>query len=426
MTSLLFFVLLFTSTSAAQLPAIRRNFHQDEKRALASRLIRSADRHKDRSLRDVLRETDAPTSKFTSRGDEQKRKMRAEKVARERFLKKKSQQSFFEDEDKGGGRTEEDDTREAIRTMSQLFAWAINNTVRSATFSYSTKSSEHIVRDDAHQTRRTTNVHDADESAQRRKAELLLHERALPTGTERKRGGRARRKRMSGDLGLSRDDFDLLNSVTESEFDIIKRNVRILDMEKDDNAKQKVSALLMLEELCHSIDNGRDLQISGGIKPVLNALRSHHENVRASAAWALATCCQNNPQVQNASLALGAVPMLSHLAVDDRSSTVRAKALFALNAMLELEDARTAFEELPYAINVLKNALVDSSDYRATRRALNLAELLVQRNLDAWKTQLEAYDVPVVIELLMRSHPDRDVRESAARTIAALDGRNIA
>lgn len=425
MTSITFLLLLFTSALAAHLPAIRQAFQHDEKRALASRLIRSANKHKDRSLRDVLRETDAPTPKFTSRRDEQRLKMRVERVAKERFSRSKPQQNSFVDEDGTRERSEEDDVRAGVHTMSQLFAWAINNTVKSVAFSYSTKLPEQPIRDDIHQTRQTENDDNADQT-QKRKMELLSQKRALPTGTERTRGGRARRKRMTANLGISRDDFDLLKSATESEFDIIKRNVRILDMDKDGNPKQRVKALLMLEELCHSIDNGRDLQISGGIKPVLNALHSHHENVRASAAWALATCCQNNPPVQNASLALGAVPMLSHLAADDQSSTVRAKALFALNAMLELEDARTTFEELPGAINVLKNALVDSSDFRATRRALNLTELLVQRNLDAWKTQLEAYDVPVVIELLMRSHPDRDVRESAARTIAALDGRHFA
>lgn len=147
--------------------------------------------------------------------------------------------------------------------------------------------------------------------------------------------------------------------------------------------------------------------------------------MRAAAAWAVATCCQNNPPVQRAALQAGAVPTLARLAWRD-VLTVRARALFALNAVLGMEEARLAFESLPFATQVVTAALHDGRDFRATRRALNLVELLVRRNLDAWKTQLEAWDVPSLVERLMREHSDIDVRESAARIIAALDGRIIA
>lgn len=373
----------------------------------------------------MLGETDTPAAHFTSRRDEQRRDIRAGQETQEKFKEAESDRSFFGEKNNSQEPAKEDGAQVGIRTMSQLFAWAINNTVRSVAFSYSTELPKNPVSSEGNTAPQTVHVDDTDRTKER-ETEQVLRKKALPAGEEHQRGGKTRRKRVADDMGLSREDFDLLSSATASEFDIIKRNVRTLDNEEDENPNQKVSALLMLEELCHSIDNGRDLQISGGIKSVLNVLHSRHENVRASAAWALATCCQNNPSVQNASLALGSVPTLSRLAAYDQSSTVRAKALFALNAMLELEEARTTFEELPYAIDVLRNALADSSDYRAIRRALNLAELLVQRNLDAWKTQLEAYDIPVIIELLMRSHPDIDVRESAARTIAALDGRHFA
>ncbi|CDF39833.1 unnamed protein product [Chondrus crispus] len=256
--------------------------------------------------------------------------------------------------------------------------------------------------------------------------------KALPAGKPRLQRETVRKARRKRDAPAGKptspsveDDMEILSSASESEYDIIRRNVHVVDA-AGMSASKKVRALLMLEELCHSIDNGRDLQVSGGIKPLLRALQSRHDKVRASAAWALATCCQNNPPVQNASLALDAVPILSNLAAHDASSGVRSRALFALNAMLELESARAAFEELPYAIDAVRNALVDTSDFRATRRALNLTELLVQKNLDSWKTQLEAWDIPILVERLMRSHPDIDVRESAARTIAALDGRPVA
>lgn len=444
-------------TRAAHLPAVRRAAvpigpQEDSKRVLASRLIRSADRHKERSLRDVLGESDQPpvaASKRTRR-DEERRRARAEGAARDRVYpdreagrQQRTGQREEEDVHEDDGDEEED--RNRIRTMSELFQWAINNTVRSSNSSRLFTPTDHDTRPAADVDSRgadtAVEVELPDEDEERsilRQTAGVSGRKALPPGdprltrdSMRESVRNTRRKReaasASSEAGGTKvdEDLKLLNSASESEFDIMRRNVHVLDVEGM-SPNKKVSALLMLEELCHSIDNGRDLQISGGISPLLGAMKSRHDKVRASAAWALATCCQNNPAVQNASLSLEAVPMLSKLAAHDVSPNVRSKALFALNAMLELESARVAFEELPYAIDAVRNALIDTTNFRATRRALNLTELLVQKNLDAWKTQLEAWDIPVLIERLMRSHPDIDVRESAARTIAALDGRPVA
>lgn len=440
---------------AAHLPAVRRAVapigpQEDSKRVLASRLIRSADRHKERSLRDVLGESDQPPAAAAerTRRDEERRRARAEGAARDRVYSGREAGRQQRTGQRGEENIREDDEddeedRNRIRTMSELFQWAINNTVRSHNSSRLFTPTDHDTRPAADVNSRGNDMavevqlpdEDEDQGVLRQTAGFSGR-KALPAGDSRqtRKSAResmrdARRKReaasASGAKGTKADkDFELLNSASESEFDIMRKNVHVLDAEGI-SPNKKVNALLMLEELCHSIDNGRDLQISGGISPLLGALKSRHDKVRASAAWALATCCQNNPGVQNASLSLDAVPMLSKLAAQDVSPNVRSKALFALNAMLELESARVAFEELPYAIDAVRNALIDSSNFRATRRALNLTELLVQKNLDAWKTQLEAWDIPVLIERLMRSHPDIDVRESAARTIAALDGRPV-
>lgn len=223
--------------------------------------------------------------------------------------------------------------------------------------------------------------------------------------------------------GLS-DDFPHHGSIqsdAEMEVHLLRRSIAALNTT---SASEVTAALRVLQELCHSIHNGRALETSGGIERVLDVLASRHRRVRATALWAVATCCQNNPPVQKAALRNGAVQTLATIAWKD-VLTVRARALFALNALLGMEEARETFEKLPYATHVVIAALMDGRDFRATRRALNLIELLVGRNLDAWKTQLEAWDVPVIIERLMREHTDVDVRESAARIIAALDGRIV-
>lgn len=210
-------------------------------------------------------------------------------------------------------------------------------------------------------------------------------------------------------------------SEAEMEVHLLRQSIAALNTT---SASEATAALRVLQELCHSIHNGRALETAGGIERVLDVLASRHRRVRATALWAVATCCQNNPPVQKAALRNGAVQTLATIAWKD-VLTVRARALFALNALLGMEEARETFEKLPYATNVVIAALRDGRDFRATRRALNLIELLVGRNLDAWKTQLEAWDIPAIIERLMREHTDVDVRESAARIIAALDGKIV-
>lgn len=414
-------LLIALPTTAAHLPAIRRQ--PVSKRALASKLIRHADHHKERSLHDVLTE------------QTHMQRVRKPSVPRRDPTTHANIPRTARPEQPEG---EEHTPEEKIRTLSQLFAWAINNTVYSTKTNVSSGLFTASGRDEPPVATRGSGPMSVkvevelppelavqeESTAGKRKSET----KALPRGTGRKANGhtsRMRKKAKKARMERDAADFETLSSSTESEFDVLRRNVHLIHAGGGSSGKT-VRALRVVEELCHSIDNGRDLQVSGGLSPLLGSLGSRDDAVRASAAWALATCCQNNPPVQNASLGLGAVPRLARMALSDGSTMVRSKALFALNALLELESARLAFEELPFAVQVLRKALVDSSDFRATRRALNLTELLVQKNLDPWKTQLEAWDIPVLIERLMRSHPDSDVRESAARTIAALDGRLLA
>lgn len=396
--SLLFFSLLLSlipCSYTAHLPAIQKwRAPVDEKREIASRLLKDADEYKESSLRDVLGEApqdaDPP---HQPRAEERQKTPHVEKKREKHAVNKEPHHRY------------------PFRTVSQLFAWAINNSVTGGRNISVSMGVAHEPNPEKEHHPHTEKQAQPPRPGPRRKY------RALP-GAKRP----AKRRRPSR-VKQNHASYEELNSATESEYDIIKHSIRVLS--SDVSSARAVRSLLVLEELCHSIDNGRDLQISGGMKQVVHALSSSHDAVRASAAWALATCCQNNPSVQNASLQLDAVPKLSKLAATDKSTMVRSKALFALNAVLEFEEARKVFEALPYATDVLRNSLLDDSDHRATRRALNLTELLVQRNLDAWKTQLEAYDIPYLIERLMRTHKDIDVRESAARTIAALDGKPL-
>jgi hypothetical protein len=188
------------------------------------------------------------------------------------------------------------------------------------------------------------------------------------------------------------------------------------------SSSARIRSLLVLEDLCHDVADADELHRAGGLRAVIEAMDDELDHVRASAAWALSTCTQNNPAMQNASVELGVLPVLLHLAAED-TADVCSRALLALNALLELNEARRMFEAMADAIEVLRRPLLELHDNpRATRRALTLAELLVQRNIAVWKAQLEALDLPRVVRDIMRNHKDFDVRVSAARVTLALDG----
>lgn len=332
----------------------------DAKRQLASELIANSDKHKDRSLRDVLdREQERLQTTTTKRTTPEKRTERTSagysgSATVEEKLR--TVRMGTTGEKKTQARAEAPPLRRP-RTLSELFAWAIRMTTDGSTEDVKLTKQESV-------------------------------KEALPPPPA---------------------------AVGEAES--LAASVRALS---DVSAGVRVRALVQLEELCHSVDNGRDMAKSGGVEALSESLVARESTVRSAAALAMATCAQNNPTVGNASVI--AIPSLARLAAYDSSSLVRARALFAINAIMELHKARTAFEGEPAALPAVHRSL-RSGDARATRRGLNLCELLVAKNLETWKPMLEAWDIPVLIERLMREHRDIDVRESAARVIASLDGR---
>ncbi|KAI0564213.1 Armadillo-like helical domain containing protein [Gracilaria domingensis] len=400
-------------TAAAQLPALRRVLQREGKRALATRLLRDADSHKRRSLRDVLDEHAGGRVRPAARD--------VDDDAVHVVQQPRSQTSDAPTPVDEPGTREQQQHGFVFRSVSQLFAWAINHTTASRMHNSTVSISLAAAAEEQFVPRERVAAHRAEHVARALPdlSAVAASERTLLE--EEKVSAFSREGKM--DHSPSEPDTQFREY---SELDVLKDNIQVLKDGSRVAASRVVASLLQLEELCHSIDNGRDLHLSGGVEPLVHILSAPQYVVRANAAWALATCCQNNPTVQNASLQLGAVPTLVKMAANDDIPVVRARALFALNAILELEDARVVFERLPSSIHALRRSLSELEDVRATRRALNLAELLLTKNLDAWKTMLEAWDMPLLVERLMRQHRNADVRESAARTIAALDGKHVA
>lgn len=432
----------------------------DDKRVLASRLLQKAASNKRRSLHDVLaRPPDRSSVSFSQTSSSSRDKRGFQNMKNNSVQRRDSEQRLPYDNERSSDFIHSQQTDVLHTIATHLFPSRPNTTSYSAQYYYPSMAL-HIHHEDSkhatastdssssfshtsgfprfaqkhHTSARETSQGRGAGGVQKPSTEKVASKDAA-TRTVRKAEGKTSQHaqlKLSSQVKPSyqknakvKNDFrrhgTTMPSDAEMEVHLLRQSIAALNTT---SASEATAALRVLQELCHSIHNGRALEMSGGIERVLDVLASRHRRVRATALWAVATCCQNNPPVQKAALRNGAVQTLATIAWKD-VLTVRARALFALNALLGMEEARETFENLPYATHVVIAALKDGRDFRATRRALNLIELLVGRNLDAWKTQLEAWDIPAIIERLMREHTDVDVRESAARIIAALDGKIV-
>ena len=404
-TILLISVLCFTNVSARQGP--------DIKRILARRVIRKADVAKERSLQDVLKEL-----------KRQELYTKEEKKREHRDSRKWSERKKEKDEGRGVERMREKRKGEPVlRTWSEMFAWAINSTVGRDGSDSKNHSRILYTASEARIEQRPSTIsqHLSTKKGEARGVKALPAStlRVLKDAKERKTA----KKQITGHRTNSfQNSFRSSFEATESPLDVMIRAVKTINREQS-AVNQRVNALLLLEDMCHSIDNGYDLTLRyvGGVSTIVHALSDENEQIRATASWALATCAMNNGPVQNVSTSLGAVRTLVHLAGEDDNAVVRSRALLALNAVLEDEHAQAEFQKISTAVDVVRKALDDNTDVRAVRRALNLGELLVRADLSLWKTEFEAWDIPIRVERML-THRDVDIRESAARFISAMDG----
>lgn len=141
--------------------------------------------------------------------------------------------------------------------------------------------------------------------------------------------------------------------------------------------------------------------------------------MQSAALWAVATCTQNNPVVQEQFILLGLVPRLVRLAERNAEANVRAKCLFALAALLDSPKGRTEFRtDIDRNTAVLRASLDDLSNHRAIRRALSIASILIREDPSLWAQPLDRSGFLQAAQELLDSHENYDVRESAATYIA--------
>ena len=176
-------------------------------------------------------------------------------------------------------------------------------------------------------------------------------------------------------------------------------------------------ALEVIEDLCYSGDNGRQLAASGGVQHLLRL--AVHEATSLLSIKALATCAQNNPAVFDTAADAGAVGVL--LGTLDKDHSIRAASLRALVAIGDSENAmEKMIEERERVIRAVLDSLRLSGPERrrCVVRALALVERCVHRD-DEWRQHFVSAGIAIEAEKEIKND-DVDIREGAARVLQLL------
>jgi len=117
--------------------------------------------------------------------------------------------------------------------------------------------------------------------------------------------------------------------------EIVDQLVELRDSESNAENDEKITALAEeLQDMVEQIDQAMNLHKMGKLKVVINMLRGTNPVLRAHAASIIATCSQNNPQVQKVAIEAGALAYATHLFVNDPAVDVRVKAFWAMSCLI--------------------------------------------------------------------------------------------
>ncbi|KAL2142078.1 hypothetical protein VTI28DRAFT_1591 [Corynascus sepedonium] len=108
-----------------------------------------------------------------------------------------------------------------------------------------------------------------------------------------------------------------------------------MEVIRDEQAtlENKLIAFDNFEQLIESIDNANNLEPLALWTPLLATLEHDESELRRMAAWCVGTAVQNNVRSQERLLAMGGLPTLVRLAIEEGENVaVRRKAIYALSS----------------------------------------------------------------------------------------------
>lgn len=108
--------------------------------------------------------------------------------------------------------------------------------------------------------------------------------------------------------------------------------------------ENKLIAWDNFEQLVENLDNANNMSNLGLWDPLVAKLQDPEPEVRTMACWCAGTAVQNNVSCQVKLLAVGAIPPLVDLAINDSDKTVRRKAVMAISS--EVRNYQPGLDEL--------------------------------------------------------------------------------
>lgn len=119
-----------------------------------------------------------------------------------------------------------------------------------------------------------------------------------------------------------------------SEADLMKAAMECITSDDPEvTLESKLTAFDNFEQLIESIDNANNIANLSLWTPLLDCLAHDESEIRRMAAWCVGTAVQNNVKSQERLLAMGGIPTLVNMALDEQEDKgVRKKSVYALSS----------------------------------------------------------------------------------------------
>ncbi|KAL2152535.1 hypothetical protein VTH82DRAFT_5719 [Thermothelomyces myriococcoides] len=155
-----------------------------------------------------------------------------------------------------------------------------------------------------------------------------------------------------------------------SEAELMKAAMEVIT-DAEATLENKLIAFDNFEQLVESLDNANNLEPLALWTPLLSMLEHEERELRRMAAWCVGTAVQNNVRTQERLLAMGGLPTLVRLALEETEDVaVRKKAIYALSsAIRNYQPAMDVVAEKlkPHG----KGEKIDASDMNAVDALIN-------------------------------------------------------
>ena len=197
------------------------------------------------------------------------------------------------------------------------------------------------------------------------------------------------------------------------------------DIARDEEHKARLLDELL--DLVESIDQAKDLSTIGGLSTLLHVIGGGVPGLQWRAAEVIATCAQNNPEVQASFFRDGVMPAIWGLLSSD-DATCRLKALLAVSCMLRgSADVRRWWSVQDGAGKVVELVAHDKENKRIVRKCLQILNYVAEDPTAQDREQMVAHgaEIEQILVRTVSTAEDHDVEMAAIELGKSLGLQNL-